>query len=132
VAYVQDSLTNEPAGVYLTSLSRDAIMMGWSGAIGHKVIGAIDGYSAIKLGGDLTSGELAIAPSIEAALSAMMSGFTPAWSVLSVDGIAAFPKPRLTTVKRLTVIVDSDDAVEAARECKARWGNVARIVVRSV
>jgi hypothetical protein len=127
VAYVQDSLTNAPAGLHLTALGADAAV------IDRKVIGAIDCYSVIKLGGDLdASGELAIAASIETALSAMMFGFTPAWSVLSVEGIAAFTKPRITTVKRLTVIVDSDDAVEAAKKCKARWGNVARIVARSV
>ena len=31
--------------------------------------------------------------------------------------------------RRVTVIVDSDDAVEAAAKCKARWGDVARIVL---
>jgi hypothetical protein len=127
VAYVQDSQTNEPAGVHLTALSLDATV------IGRKTIGSIDCYSAIKLGSEPDDcGELTIAASIEAALSAMMFGLTPAWSVLSVDGIAAFPKPRFHNIKRLTVVVDTDDTIDAASKCKARWGNVARIVVRRV
>jgi bifunctional DNA primase/polymerase-like protein/primase-like protein len=84
VAYVQDSLTNEPAGVHLTALSPEAT------PIDRKIVGSIDCYSTIKLGGDSgASGELTIAASIEAALSAMMFGFTPAWAVLSVDGIGS-------------------------------------------
>jgi hypothetical protein len=130
VAYAQDSQTNEPVGVHLTALSADAIAMGLPGATGCETVGVIDGYSVIKLGGEpIASGELTIASTIEAALRAMMFGFKPAWSVLSVNGIAAFPKPRFHNIKRLTVIVDSDDAVEAAAKCKARWGDVARIVL---
>jgi hypothetical protein len=130
VAYAQDSQTNEPVGVHLTALSADAIAMGLPGATGCETVGAIDGYSVIKLGGEpIASGELTIVSTIEAALRAMMFGFRPAWSVLSVNGIAAFPKPRFHNIKRLTVIVESDDAVEAAARCKARWGNVARIVL---
>lgn len=124
VAYVQDGFTNEPAGLHITALGPDAT------AIDHKITGSID-YGAIKLGGEpYASGELTIAASIEAALAAMMFGFKPAWSVLSVDGIAAFPKPRFNTIKRLTLIVDRE-AVAAAEKCNARWGNLARIVVRS-
>ena len=127
VAYVQDGLTNEPAGLHLTALRRDATV------IERKTIGSIDCYSVIKLGGDPhASGELTIAASIEAALAAMMFGFGSAWSVLSVQGIADFPKPRFHIIDRLTVIVDSDEAVEAAAKCKARWGNVARIAVAPV
>jgi hypothetical protein len=131
VAYVQDSLTNEPAGVHLTALNADAIMMGLPGALGRKTVGSIDYYGAIKLGGEPdSSGELTIASNIEAALAAMMVGFSPAWSVLSVDGIAEFPKPRFTSIERLTLIVDNAGAgVEAAAKCKARWGNVARFAV---
>jgi hypothetical protein len=130
VAYVQDSLTNEPAGVHLTALNPDAIALGLPGSTRCKTIGSIDCYSVIKLGGDPHSfGELTIAASIEAALAAMMFGFGSAWSVLSVQGIAEFPKPRLHSIERLTVIVDSDEAVEAAAKCKARWGNVVRVAV---
>jgi hypothetical protein len=124
VAYVQDSQTNEPAGVHLTALSLDATV------IGRKTIGSIDCYSAIKLGSEPDDcGELTIAASIEAALSAMMFGLTPAWSVLSVDGIAGFPKPRFHNLKRLNVIIDCTDGVEAAEKTKARWGSFVRIVV---
>jgi hypothetical protein len=127
VSYVQDSLTNEPAGLHLTALSPDAR------AIQRKIIGSVGCYDAIKLGGEPhASAELTLATSIEAGLAAMMFGFSPAWSVLSAQGVADFPKPRFHNTKRLTVIVDSDEAVEAAAKCKARWGNVARIVVRSV
>jgi hypothetical protein len=124
VAYVQDGLTNEPVGVHLTALSPDAT------AIDRTTIGSIDCYSTIKLGGEPdASGELSIAASIEAALSAMMFGFTPAWSVLSVDGIASFPKPRHHNIERLTVIIDGDDGVKAAEKCKARWGSLVRIAL---
>jgi hypothetical protein len=130
VAYVQDSLTNEPAGVHLTALSPDAMVLGVPGATGCKTIGSIDCYSVIKLGGEPhASAELTIAASIEAALTAMMFGFGPAWSVLSAQGIAEFPKPRFHIIERLTVIVDSGEAIEAAAKCKARWGNVARFAV---
>jgi hypothetical protein len=130
---VQDSLTNEPAGVHLTALNPDAIALCLPGATRCRTIGSIDCYSVIKLGGDPHSfGELTIAASIEAALAAMMFGFGPAWSVLSVQGIADFPKPRFRIIERLTVIVDSDEAIEAAAKCKARWGNVARIAVAPV
>jgi hypothetical protein len=124
VAYVQDSLTNEPAGVHLTALSPEATV------IDRTTIGSIDCYSVIKLGGERhASGELTIAASIEASLAAMMFGFTPAWSALSVDGVASFPKPRHHNIKRLTVIIDSDDGVGAAKKCKARWGSLVRIAV---
>jgi hypothetical protein len=122
VAYVQDGLTNEPAGVHLTALGPDATV------IERKTIGSIDCYSAIKLGSEPQDrGELTIAASIEAALAAMTFGFKPAWSVLSVNGIADFPRPRFHLIERLTVIVDSDDAIEAAARCKTRWGNVVRM-----
>jgi hypothetical protein len=124
VAYVQDCLTNEPTAVHLTALSPEAT------PIDCKVVGFIDCYSTIKLGGEPdASGELTIASSIEAALSAMMFGFTPVWSVLSVDGIATFPKPRYHNIKRLTVIVDGDDDVKAANTCKTRWGSLVRIAL---
>jgi hypothetical protein len=124
VAYVQDYLTNEPAGVHLTALSPDAT------AIERKTIGSTDSFSAIKLGGEPhEAGELTIADSVETALAATMFGFTPAWSVLSVDGIADFPKPRYHNIKRLTVIIDRKDGVEAAEKCKARWGSLVRIAL---
>jgi hypothetical protein len=130
VAYVQDSLTNEPAGVHLTALSADGISMGLPSAIGYHTVGAIGSYSAIKLGGEPdASGELTIASNIDAALRAMELGFGPGWSVLSVSGIAAFPKPRFHNIKRLTVIVDSDEAIEAAAKCKARWGNAVHLAI---
>jgi hypothetical protein len=59
----------------------------------------------------------------------MIFGFTPAWSVLSVDGIASFPKPRYHNINRLTVIIDGDDGVEAARKCKVGWGSLVHIVL---
>jgi hypothetical protein len=123
VAYVQDGMTNEPKGVHLTALGPDGI------AIDRKIISIVDAYSTIKLGGERNpaSGELTIAASIEAALAAMMSGLKPAWSVLSADNIASFPKPTAHGIKKLTVIVDDDAAVEAVAKCKARWGNLVRI-----
>jgi hypothetical protein len=124
VAYVQDWLTNEPTAVHLTALSPDAT------PIDRRIVGCIDYHSTIKLGSEPdASGELTIASSIEAALSAMMFGFTPAWSVPSVDGIASFPKPPYHNIKRLTVIINGDDNVEAAEKCKARWGSLVRIAL---
>jgi hypothetical protein len=124
VGYVQDSLTNEPAGVHLTALAADAT------PIDRRIVGAVDRYSVIKLGGHASS-DLTIAASIASALSAMTFGLTPAWSVLSMQGIAEFPKPRFHNIKRLMVIVDRDadatEAADAAAKCKARWGNVVRI-----
>ena len=126
----QDSLTNEPAGVHLTALSADAIAIGLTGAMKSGTIGAIGAYCAIKLGGPSdASGELTIASNIEAALRAMAFDLKAAWSVLSVSGIAAFPKPRFHNIKRLTVIVDTDEPVDAAVQCKARWGNVVRLAM---
>ncbi|MEK9282738.1 bifunctional DNA primase/polymerase [Bradyrhizobium sp. ISRA442] len=125
VAYVQDSLTNEPAGVHLTALSPAAIV------IERKTIGSIDCYGVIKFGGELTNcrGELTIAASIETALAAMIFGFNPAWSVLSVENIASFPKPRFHSIKRLTVIVDCEEGSEAADKCTKVWGGLVRIAV---
>ena len=57
----------------------------------------------------------------------MMSDFSPVWSVLSLDGIATFPKPRYHNIKRLTVIVDCEDGIEAADKCKKLWGDLVRI-----
>src|SRR5262245_39843345 len=81
--------------------------------------GRLVGQAVLHIGHKARQGEVACAhegannpssrSSIETALNAMMFGFTPAWSVLSVESIAAFPKPRLNTIKRLTVIIDSDD-----------------------
>jgi len=124
IAYVQDGLTNEPAGVHLTALSLDATV------IERKTIGLIDSCSVIKLGDERdASGELTIATSIEAALAAMMFGLKPAWSVLSVDGIASFPKPRYHNFKRLTVIVDCESGIKAAKKCTEMWGGLVRIAV---
>ena len=123
VAYVQDSMTNEPRGVHLTALGPDGI------AIDRKLIGTIDAYSTIKLGGERNpaSGELTIAVSIEAALAAMTFGLKPAWSVLLASNIGSFPKPNGHSIKKLTVIVDDDGAAEAVAKCKERWGNIIRI-----
>jgi len=123
VALVQDSLTNEATAVQLSALGADATVMD------REIIGAVDCYSVIKLGGEPASGELTIAASIEVALAAMLHGFTPAWSVLSVEGIAGFPRPRVHNVKRLTVVIDSDAAIDAAATCKKRWGNVVRMAL---
>jgi hypothetical protein len=123
VAYVQDSMTNEPRGVHLTALGPDGI------AIDRKLIGTIDAYSTIKLGGERNpaSGELTIAVSVEAALAAMTFGLKPAWSVLLASNIGSFPKPNGHSIKKLTVIVDDDGAAEAVAKCKERWGNIIRI-----
>ncbi|WP_192738427.1 bifunctional DNA primase/polymerase [Bradyrhizobium sp. OAE829] len=122
VAYVQDVLTGEPVAVHLTALSIDATV------IERKIIGRSCGV--IKLGGELSvPGELTIATTIEAALAAMMCGLGPAWSVLSVDGIACFPKPRYHNIKQLTVMVDCEDGIAAAQKCTQAWGSLARIVV---
>jgi Primase C terminal 2 (PriCT-2) len=123
VALMQDSMTNEPKGVHLTALSPDGAV------IDRKIIGSIDAYTTIKLGGERNpaSGELTIAISIEAALAAMMSDLKPAWSVLSADNIANFPKPNAHGIKKLTVIADDDAAAVAVAKCKARWGNLVRI-----
>jgi hypothetical protein len=122
-AYVQDFLTNEPRGVHLIPIST------YNAEIAPKTIGCIDRYVVIKLGGgNIASADLTIAASVETALAAMAHGFSPAWSVLSVEGIADFLKPRFHGIKRLTVIVDSDDTIEAAVRCKARWGNIVRLV----
>ncbi|OSI79306.1 hypothetical protein BSZ21_01510 [Bradyrhizobium canariense] len=123
VAYVQDGVTNEPVGLHLTALGPDATV------IERKTIGVIDCYSVIKLGGEppYDGGELTIAASLETALAAMMSDFSPVWSVLSVDGIASFPKPRYHNIKRLTVIVDCEDGIEAAKKCTKVWGDLVRI-----
>lgn len=124
VAYVQDILTNEPVAVHLTALSADAA------AIERKTIGPIHSCSVIKLGGErIVPGELTIATTIEAALAAMMSGFELAWSVLSADGIAGFPKPRYHNFKQLTVIVDCEDEIMAAEKCRQSWGALVRVAV---
>jgi hypothetical protein len=124
IAYVQDGLTNEPAGVHLTALNLDATV------IERKTIGAIDSCCVIKLGGERdASGELTIAMSIEAALAAMMFGLNPAWSVLSANGIARFPKPRYHNIKRLTVIVHCEDGSKAAKKCTKVWGGLVRVAV---
>jgi hypothetical protein len=59
----------------------------------------------------------------------MMFGLNPAWSVLSADGIAHFPKPRYHNIKRLTVIVYCEDGIKAAKKCTKVWGGVVRVAV---
>src|SRR5207248_1258694 len=105
VALVQDSQTNQPVAVHLTALSAEAT------AVKRKTVGAVDCFSVIKLRGEVDDrGELTIAATIEAALVAMAAGFSAAWSVLSVQGIASFPRPRYHALQRLNVIVDGDEA----------------------
>jgi hypothetical protein len=124
IALVQDSQTNEPVAVHLTALSEDAT------AIERKTVGGIDCFSVVKLGGEVGDcGELTIASSVEAALAALAKGFSPTWSVLSLQGIASFPQPRYHRIQRLNVIVDCEETLQAADQCKVTWGNLIRIVV---
>jgi putative DNA primase/helicase len=117
VAVVRDIFTRELVSVHRTPLTPDARKM-----CQPMSFGPISG-GAIKLSGeDLTSTELTIAEGIETALSAMMLGFPPTWSVICAGGIAKFPV--LPHIERLTTIIDNDASgggQRAAAECRARW-----------
>lgn len=116
VALVRDIITGEAVGVHRTALTPDG------GKLGRKVLGPKAG-GAIKLSGEsLITTELTIAEGIETALSAMIFGFRPAWSVIDAGGITKFPV--LHHIERLTIIVDNDASgagQKATAECRARW-----------
>lgn len=126
VALVRDIITGEAVGVHRTALSADGRKLG------RMVLGPKAG-GAIKLSGEsLITTELTIAEGIETALSAMMYGLRPAWSVIDAGGIARFPV--LPHIERLTIIVDNDASgtgQKATAECRARW-EAAGLRVRTV
>jgi putative DNA primase/helicase len=128
VALVRDIITGEPIGIHRTRLSDDGRKLERP-----KLLGPSRG-GAIKLSGEsLISTELTIAEGIETALSAMMAGFRPTWSVIDAGGIAKFPV--LPHIERLTIIVDNDASGTGQRdtaECRARWeaaGHCVRTVM---
>jgi putative DNA primase/helicase len=116
VALVRDVITGEAIGIHRTALTPDGRKLG------RKVLGPKAG-GAIKLSGEsLITTELTISEGIETALSAMVLGFRPAWSVIDAGGIARFPV--LPHIERLTIIVDNDASgagQKATAECRARW-----------
>ncbi len=116
VALVRDIITGEAIGIHRTALTPDGCKIGRM-ALGPKAGGAI------KLSGEsLITTELTIAEGIETALSAMMFGFLPAWSVVDAGGISRLPV--LPHIERLTIIVDNDASgagQKATAECRARW-----------
>jgi putative DNA primase/helicase len=116
VALVRDIITNEPCSIHRTALTIDGRELDRPKLLGPSAGGAI------KLSSDYVTNELTIGEGIETALSAMILGFAPAWSVIDAGGIAKFPA--MPWLKRLTVIADNDASgtgEKAAAECLARW-----------
>lgn len=123
VALVRDIITGEATGIHRTALTPDG------GKLGRKVLGPKSG-GAIKLSSEsLITTELTIAEGIETALSAVMFGYRPTWSVVDAGGIKSFPV--LPHIERLTIIVDNDESgagQKATAECRARWEAAGRRV----
>jgi putative DNA primase/helicase len=121
VALIRDVITDEPTGVHRIALTAD----------GHKIAPKALGLKtdgAIKLWSDITT-VLTIAEGIETALSAMLLGFGPAWSVIDAGEMSKFPV--LPGIERLIIAVDNDVSgrgQKAAAECKARWTAAGRRV----
>jgi putative DNA primase/helicase len=127
VGLIRDVLTDEPTAVLRIALTEEGRKIAPK-ALGPKADGAI------KLSADITT-ELVIGEGIESALSAMLLGYGPAWSVIDAGGIAKFPV--LPEIERLIIAVDHDVSGTgqwAAAECKARWlaaGRRVRTVMSS-
>ncbi|KQP91546.1 hypothetical protein ASF57_23025 [Methylobacterium sp. Leaf117] len=122
VALVRDVVTDAPVAIHRTVLD----------AFGRKVV--VNGHDRLTLGPvkggavKLTADAevttcLGIGEGIETTLSMRRTlefGNSPVWSLISADGIKAFPV--LSGIGCLWIAVDNDPAgLRAARTCAASW-----------
>jgi putative DNA primase/helicase len=139
VALVEDIITCEPVAIHRRELTQEATATGPPKAFGPKSGGAIK----------LTQPDnsiLTIAEGLETALSGMMLGYGPTWSVLDAGGISDFPV--LESIQQLTILVDHDESKtdktgreiglvgqRAAAICRKRWlaaGKAVRLVTPDI
>lgn len=120
IALVEHIVTSEPLAIHRRELTQEATSVGPAKALGPILGGAIRLARPVN-------GELAIGEGIETCLAGMQLGYGPAWSVISAGGIKNFPV--LGHLDRLTILVDHDEAGEAAAaECRARWERAGKHV----
>lgn len=130
VALVVDIETNEPRAIHRTSLTADGRKVE-VGGYDRLSLGPIMG-GAIKLWPDETvTGVVGIGEGIESTLSLNRIpdlAALPVWSVLSANGVRAFPV--LPGIETVFVAVDMDEAgVSAAEDLGERWYWSGRDVV---
>lgn len=115
VALFRNILTNEPCGVSVTFLNKDA------GKIDRRFFGHV-GSGAIKFGASAES--LNIGEGVESTLSGIAIGYSPAWAVGSASGIARFPV--VAGVTTLRVFGEKDDGganAKAVKKLTACWSH---------
>jgi hypothetical protein len=128
LALCRNVITNRPAAVHRTALTRDGKKLGRPKMLGPK------SGSAIKLwpDGEVTAG-LVIGEGLETTLSAAArvehrgTLLRPAWAAGDAGNLAKFPL--IVGIESLTVLVDNDESgrgQKAAQECARRWVNAGR------
>jgi hypothetical protein len=122
VALLRDIHTNEPRAIQRTAVTA------FGDKIGRMTLGPKTG-AAIKI--TPATETLAVGEGLETVLSAMMHGFTPAWSLGDAGELAKFPV--IAGITSLKVIVDNDAAGQAAAlKCSQRWTGAGRDVSRII
>ena len=123
IALITSGTDGEPLAVHRTFLAPDG--RGKAPVDKTKMmLGPCHG-SAVRLA-DPTE-LLMVGEGIETCLAAMQASGHPAWAALSSSGMKALNLP--STVRKLIVLADGDDAGEAAaRQCAGRWVREGRQV----
>jgi hypothetical protein len=113
VALFRDLKTNEPCGVSVTLLDKNACKLD------RRFFGHV-GSGAIKFAG--ATDTLGIGEGIESTLSGMVMGFAPAWCVGSASAIARFPMiAGITTLHIFGERGDGGANARAIKQLKRRW-----------
>ena len=115
VALFRDIKTNEPCGVSVTFLNKNA------GKIDRRFYGHV-GRGAIKFGPSTES--LNISEGIESTLSGLAMGYAPAWCVGSAGSIACFPV--VASVTSLYIFGERGDNganAKAVKKLTACWSH---------
>jgi putative DNA primase/helicase len=123
IALVASGSDGEPLAVHRTYIARDgsdkAPVQPTKMMLGPCHGGAVRLADPTEL--------LMVGEGIETALAAMQATGHPAWAALSTSGLKSLDLP--STVRKLIVLADGDDAGEAAaRQCAGRWVREGRQV----
>jgi hypothetical protein len=115
VALFRDVKTDEPCGVSVTFLDRDACK------IDRRFFGHV-GKGAIKF--STVAERLHIGEGIESTLSGLAMGYSPAWAVGSASGIARFPViPSVTSLYIFGEKADGGANAKAVKKLTADWSS---------
>lgn len=129
ICLVRNIVTNEPQAIHRTALAADGIAIKRDGKTFRMSLGPIAG-GAVKLDpDDDVSQGLCVGEGVETCLSGRQMGLRPAWSLVSIGGIANFPT--LPGIEGLHIFAENDAngaSAKAVEACSRRWYEASRDV----